>query len=249
MQNKIYTLITGASGGIGIETVKLALERGYVVIAAYRNSEKTHLFDSLVKKYTRNKLVLVPNFDLEDKNARLDSIKEIKKITNKLHYFIHVAGFLDINPLFKLNNENIYKSFEINYFSAIELISKISRMMLIAKDHDRAVTLVTSVSSRLGTPGRLAYSSAKGALETASRVLANELGGKKIRVNCVCPGLVNTKMLTDYTSDEEIEIMKGRTSLKRVGEPYEIANLILFLSSEKASYITGQVLNIDGGLL
>ena len=248
MQKETYTLITGASGGIGIETVKVALEHGYIVIAAYRNYEKTHLFDGLVKKYT-GKLFLVPEFDLEDKNARLDSIKAIKKITNKLHYFIHVVGFLDINPLFKLNNENIYKSFEINYFSAIELISKISRMMLVAKDHDRAVTLVTSVSSRLGTSGRLAYSSAKGALETASRVLANELGGKKIRVNCVCPGLVNTKMLTNYTSDEEIEIMKSRTSLKRVGEPYEIANLILFLSSEKASYITGQVLNIDGGLL
>jgi 3-oxoacyl-[acyl-carrier protein] reductase len=99
-----------------------------------------------------------------------------------------------------------------------------------------------------GNVGRSAYSSSKAGIISLSKTLSRELGAMNIRVNTVAPGLTNTDMMKDNTSEKVVENYISSVFLKRLGQPEEIANLILFLSSDKSKYITGQVIRVDGGV-
>ena len=111
-----------------------------------------------------------------------------------------------------------------------------------------SIVFISSSAAIDGNIGRSAYASSKSAIISQSKVLSRELGNKSIRVNSIAPGMTNTEMLLKNTPKELIEKIKNDLSLKRIADPEEIAKVVLFLSSDLSSYITGQVLRVDGGM-
>jgi 3-oxoacyl-[acyl-carrier protein] reductase len=116
--------------------------------------------------------------------------------------------------------------------------------MILAKKGGRIVTL-SSISALAGNPGQVNYGAAKAGIIGATRALAQELAKRKITANCVAPGLIETDMLAEIPLDEA----KKRIPMRRLGKPEEVAGLVCFLFSEKAAYITGQVISVNGGML
>ena len=116
------------------------------------------------------------------------------------------------------------------------------------KNKSGSIIFVSSTSALDGNIGRTSYSTSKSALNTLAITLSKELGSKNIRVNVIAPGLTNTDMMKNNTSEETIEDVVNNCSLNRVAESQEIANAILFFSCDLSSYITGQILRVDGGM-
>jgi len=136
--------------------------------------------------------------------------------------------------------------FEVDFFSQTNFTQYILKSMV--KNKKGSILYISSSSALDGNEGRSAYSSAKSALITQSKVLSRELGVHNIRVNTIAPGLTDTDMMKKNTTQETIKDVLSTVSLRRIARTEEIANTALFLSSELSSYITGQVIRVDGGM-
>ena len=136
--------------------------------------------------------------------------------------------------------------FEINYFSQILLTQSITKIMVRQKAG--SIINISSSAAIEGNEGRMAYASSKAAIIASTKVMAKELAMYNIRVNAIAPGLTETDMMQDSTSKEALEYTLQRICMRRIGKPEEIANVALFLSSELSTYMTGQVLRVDGGM-
>ena len=136
--------------------------------------------------------------------------------------------------------------FEIDFFSQTNFTQYILKSMV--KNKKGSILYISSSSALDGNEGRSAYSAAKSALITQSKVLSRELGVHNIRVNTIAPGLTDTNMMKKNTTQETIKDVLSRVSLRRIASTEEIANTALFLSSDLSSYITGQVIRVDGGM-
>ncbi|MCW2482470.1 SDR family NAD(P)-dependent oxidoreductase, partial [Candidatus Symbiopectobacterium sp. NZEC135] len=141
--------------------------------------------------------------------------------------------------------EQMKKTFSINFFSQMFFTQYITKMMLRQKKG--SVINVASISALDGNPGQLSYAASKAALIAATKTLSAELAPKGIRVNAVAPGVIQTAM-TANLPQEVLRRQMARCELKRLGLPEEVANAILYLASDASSYITGQVVRIDGGI-
>ena len=136
--------------------------------------------------------------------------------------------------------------FETDFFSQTNFTQYILKSMV--KNKIGSILYISSSSALDGNEGRSAYSSAKAAMINQAKVLSRELGVHNIRVNTIAPGLTDTDMMKENTSKETIKEVAFRTSLKRIADPKEIANAALLISSDLSSYITGQVIRVDGGM-
>ena len=136
--------------------------------------------------------------------------------------------------------------FEINFFSQTIFTQYILKSMI--KNKNGNIIYISSTSGIDGNEGRSAYSSAKAAMIAQAKALSKEVGVHNIRVNAIAPGLTDTDMMKQNTKEQIIKEVTSRTSFKRVGRPEEIANAVLMLSSELSSFITGQVIRVDGGM-
>ena len=116
------------------------------------------------------------------------------------------------------------------------------------KNKEGSITFISSTSATDGNIGRSAYVASKASINSLTKVLSRELGSYNIRVNAIAPGLTDTDMMKENTPEKFVKETINSTSLKRIGNPKEIANVALFLSSEMANYVTGQVLRVDGGM-
>jgi 3-oxoacyl-[acyl-carrier protein] reductase len=151
------------------------------------------------------------------------------------------------NSLFQMTNQKKLKEiFQVNFFSQIHLTQLISREM--QKNKKGSIIFISSTSAEGRDYGRFAYSSSKAAISSVTRVLAKEFGSYNIRVNSVNPGLTNTDMMRLNIKKDALDFELKKTSLGRIAETYEIANLVAFLASDLSTYITGQNIRIDGGL-
>ena len=134
----------------------------------------------------------------------------------------------------------------VNFIKPILLVNSIVSQYI--KKGIKSVVFISSTSSIEGDPGRLQYSASKSALNLASRVLSKEIGKSGIRVNAVLPGLIDSPMLFQNTSEQEIDFRISQLSLRRLGQGFEVANLVHFLVCDESSYVTGQNIRIDGGM-
>ena len=140
----------------------------------------------------------------------------------------------------------IRKIFEINFFSQTIIIQKVLKNMM--RQRKGSIINISSSSEIFANEGRSIYSASKASFSTLLRSVSKEIGKSKIRINTITPGLINTKMLNNNTDPEVIKLNINRTSIKKIGEPEEIANVALFLASELSSYITGETINVNGGM-
>jgi len=233
-------LITGASSGIGKALVSLLDNSSNHLILIGRDKKKlVNLSNDLVSKFT------LIEFDLED----IDNIKLLLcQIPSVIDGFAHCAGIDSTLPLKNITYAKFEKSIKINMFSFIELM----KLLAYSKSNSNTwtnVVAISSIASHYGGVAQTIYSASKAALEAAVRVLSKELISKKIRINCVSPGLVNTEMTKRWMERIGIDDIDSlsKMQLSGIAEPIEIANIIDFLLSSKSSHIVGQNISVDGG--
>ena len=243
LKNK-NAVVTGCNKGIGKEILRTFSNNGANVFACSRT------IDDNFKKFckdleNRNKTTVTPiNLDLEDEN----NIKSAASLINvEIDIIVNCAATIQTSLFQMTTQKDLNKIFQINVFSQILFTQYILKKMIKNKNGG-SVIFVSSTSAIDGNKGRNAYASTKSALITQAKVLSKELGLKNIRVNAVAPGLTDTEMLKRNSPESLINKMKENISLGRIAKPEEIANVILFLSSDLSSYITGQVIRVDGGM-
>lgn len=239
-------LITGAGGGIGNAALeKLASNGGNIWACSHKKSDEFE--NKILELAEKNHVWIKPvYFDLKDEQAVKEQIASIAKEKLPIDVLINNAGMAHGGVFQMTSMETLKEVFQINFFSQIYITQLVSRLMMRRK---RGVIInMASVGGIEAAEGYIAYGSSKAALIYATKALSKELGNMGIRVNAIAPGLVNTRM-GHYKSDKEIERVLERTVLNRMAEPEEIAEAMVYLASDKAAFITGQVLVIDGGRL
>ncbi|MCW2474357.1 MULTISPECIES: SDR family NAD(P)-dependent oxidoreductase [unclassified Symbiopectobacterium] len=238
-------VITGCLQGIGRATLEAFAREGANVYACCQNEDAD--FDKytidLSEKYGVS--IIPVYFDFLDETAIKHGVSVILKDKKNIDVLVNVAG-VTLDALFHMvTMEQMKKTFSINFFSQMFFTQYITKMMLRQKKG--SVINVASISALDGNPGQLSYAASKAALIAATKTLSAELAPKGIRVNAVAPGVIQTAM-TANLPQEVLRRQMARCELKRLGLPEEVANAILYLASDASSYITGQVVRIDGGI-
>lgn len=237
-------LITGASGGIGRATAIKFLQNGYFVIAQYNTDIDgiKQLNNSLTEEQSQRLFTIKADFNNADGVNKM--ISDVLKSFARLDVVVNNAG-VGLYKLITQTEEGEWdKLFNVNVKSAF-IISKQVLPAMINAGHGSIIN-VSSMWGNVGASMEVGYSASKSALIGFSKALAKEVAPSGIRVNCVCPGVIDTKMNARF-SEEDILQLKEQTPLGRIGSAQEVANLIYFLSSEEASFITGQTISCDGG--
>jgi len=238
--------ITGAASGIGKATAELLWDRGASVSIsdidiAGLNDTKQALLDRTHKEVQR---VLVKQVDIRNPEAVNEWIKETIRDLGSLDYAANVAGGADrMAPMIEKSNSDFDFAIDVNLKGAFNCM----RAQAAYLSSGSAIVNVSSMGGVIGSAGFSLYSAAKGGLNTLTAVTARELGSKNIRVNAITPGIVLTPALLTTGKDiikPSIEI----TALGRGAQPIEMAKVIAFLLSEEASYITGAIIRVDGGM-
>lgn len=232
-------LVTGASSGIGKSIAIECSRMGANVIITARN--ETRLQDTLSKMEKGNHQIFIANLEVED---------EIDSLINSipvLHGIVHSAGIAMPVPFNFISREKIKNIFDINYCSPILLSQKALKAKKIIKGG--SIVFVSSISGVICSyVGGTLYSSTKGAINGAIKGMAIELASKKIRVNSVVPGMINTNILENgEIAQEQLEADKKNYPLGRYGEPEDVAHAVIYLLSDASQWVTGSNLLIDGG--
>ena len=245
LKNK-NTVITGCNRGIGKEIVRVFAENGANIWACVRKESGT--FSKYINNLEQKHSVSINPvyFDLSDEEQIKNGVKTIKETKEPVDILVNNAGVI-FTALFQMTSmKKLKEMFEINYFSQMLLTQYISRIMMRQKSG--SIINISSSAALEGNEGRTGYASAKAAMITSTKVLAKELAPYNIRVNAVAPGLTQTEMMTSSTPEDALKETLNRICMKRVGQPEEIANSVLFLASDLSSYMTNQVLRVDGGM-
>lgn len=239
-------LITGCSRGIGKSMVEQFAKQNAHVFACCRSYSESFEDDiqNICEKYAVEITPLY--FDITDKNAVKEIIQNIMKEQIPIDVLINNAGIVKENSLFSMTKmETIRDVFEVNFFAQTLLLQYVSRIMM--RQRRGSIINLSSIAAIDGEPGQYEYSASKAAIIGATRSLSSKLGKYGIRVNALAPGLIATDMLEQMESGF-LDQMKGKIVMDRLGQPEEIANAAVFLASDMSSYITGQVLRVDGGM-
>ncbi|CAL4323643.1 3-oxoacyl-[acyl-carrier-protein] reductase FabG [Buchnera aphidicola (Protaphis terricola)] len=241
MKNKKKTaLITGASQGIGKAIALKFLNKGIRVIG----TSTTQNGVNKINKYLKNNgfgLIL----DLKNTNSISEKIKEIYKKVYFIDILINNAGIKSDKLLIYMNNKEWEDIIKVNLTSIFYISKEIIRSM-IKKKEGRIIT-ISSMIGYTGNKGQVNYSTSKAGLIGFHKSLALELASKNITVNIVAPGLIKTNFIKDLNIFQYKKYLSN-IPMKRLGTAEEIANVVMFLSSEKSSYITGQTLHVNGGM-
>ena len=239
-------IITGSSRGIGKSTLEKKKKNRADIIAC----SKTHSTD-LLKYYSQieieNNIKIYPYFfDFSDEEMVRETLKNILSEHKVIDILVNNAGEIQTSIFLMTPVKKIKENFDINYFSLLTFTQVIAKKMMGKKKGN--IINISTTAAIDGIEGRLAYSSSKAALITTTKVLSKELGRFNIRVNAIAPGLTDTDLMRNNHSPEVIKEVIDSLSLGRLADPNEIANAVLFLASEQSSYITGQVIRVDGGM-
>ena len=245
LKNKTVVL-TGCNRGIGKAILGVLAKNGASIWACVRQLDDDFIdFTKGVEDDHEVNITPVP-FDLADEGQVKEGINTIRSAKQPVDILVNNAGVI-FTALFQMTSVAKMKEvFEINYFSQILLTQSITKIM--ARQKAGSIINISSSAAIEGNEGRMAYASSKAAIIASTKVMAKELAMYNIRVNAIAPGLTETDMMQGSTSKEALEYTLQRICMRRIGKPEEIANVALFLSSELSSYMTGQVLRVDGGM-
>lgn len=231
-------LITGGSRGIGAACVRAFSDGENKVAFIYGSSDR-------LAAEMQNEYNAIPiKADLSDINEIKNAATWATNALGGIDILVNNAGVSNIGLFNDLSDDDWQRLLNINLSSTVLLTRELSKHMI--SQHYGRIINVGSVWGRCGASCEVAYSATKSALRGFTMALAKELGPSGITVNCVEPGVIKTQM-NDCFDEDTIEQLKEETPVCRLGEPYEVAELIRFLASDKAAFITGQCIGIDGG--
>jgi 3-oxoacyl-[acyl-carrier protein] reductase len=233
-------IVTGASGGIGNAIIKKLNEAGANILASGTRIEK---LEELKKNYEKIKIL---KFDI----SQSDKIEEfIENATNELggnlDGIINNAGITQDNLAIRMSLEEWEKVININLTSTF-LLSKFAIKKML-KNKSGKIVNITSVVGHTGNLGQANYTASKAGIVAMSKSLAIEYAKKNININCISPGFIKTAM-TDKIDEKFKEVIISKIPSARLGEPDDIANAVLFLSSDQSNYINGETIHVNGGM-
>ena len=240
LENKIC-IITGAAQGIGREIARRFAEDGAIVYAC----DRQQLDDSKIQEFENLKVHYL-SFDLTDAAAVKQALMQVFKTEGRIDVLVNNAGVVFNRKIGMIMREETELMFRINVIAVLELIQLVSRLM--ARNGGGSIVNIASVTAVLGSPGQVAYSATKGAIIALTKSAAKELAPQGIRVNAVAPGIVKTERFAELyeANGEKIDERISRIALGRLGTPEDVANACSFLASDRASYISGHILGVDG---
>jgi len=237
-------VVTGCRRGIGRAVLERFAEHGAHLFACIRSRDEEFEAWAGGLAHRTGVQIEVVAFDLQEDEEVRAGLRSILKGRPSVDILVNNAG-VSSGALFGLTSSaELRRVFEVNYFAQVRFTQGILRAM--GRGEGGAIVNVGSTAGLIGDPGTTAYGASKAALMLTSRTLAAELGEQGIRVNAVAPGLTRTDMLDDMEAGARERIMEA-TALGRPAEPHEVADVILFLASDLSSYVTGQVIRVDGG--
>lgn len=223
-------VIIGCGSGIGLATAK-ELHKTHQLLGISRT--KTSEIDNL-------------NIQFYEKNILSDSLEDIT-FPEKIDGLVYAPGSINLKPFNRLTEEDFRNDFEINVLGAVKIIQKL--LSNLKKSDNASIVLFSSVAAKTGMPFHASIATSKAAIEGLTKSLAAELAAQKIRVNAIAPSLTDTPLASQLLSSEERrEASAKRHPLQKIGQPEEIAKMVVFLLSESGSWITGQTIGIDGGI-
>lgn len=238
-------LITGGSRGIGAACVRAFAEDGYSVVFLYNRSEEKA--QSLVQSLrAEGRDVAAYHCDLSDPARVRATLSDILRIYHRIDALVNGAGIAHIGLFTDMVEEEWDHLFAVNVRSAFSVTKAVLPGMI--SEQKGSIVNVSSMWGEVGASCEVAYSATKAALIGLTKALAKEVGPSGVRVNCVTPGVIDTDMNAQLTDDDRAALC-DETPLGRIGEADEVAQMILFLCSDRASFITGQIVGISGGLV
>ena len=235
--NKIV-LVTGASRGIGLEVAKLFSKEGYKVIGTSRG-------DFNLGDLIGDSSAMSVQLDLMSKESINDLFESLKSKDILPSVLINNAGITKDQLFLRMKDKDWDEVIETNLNGLFRVTKAFIKPMV--KNKFGRVINISSVAGLMGNSGQVNYSSSKSAMVGFSRSLAKELGSRNITSNVVAPGFIETDMTTFLNDDDKIEVSKN-IPMKRFGTVEDVAKCIVFLASDNANYITGQIISVDGGL-
>lgn len=245
LKNK-NAIITGAAGGIGKATVEcFAANEANIWACELRSSES---FEQDMRDISEKYGVWIETvyFDVTDEEQVKNAVKQIRSKKVSVDILANIAGIVAPSTSFPMTEmTKIKKVFEVNFFALTLLTQYISRLMI--RQNSGNIVNIASIAGIDGDPAQYEYAASKAAVIGGTKKLARELASNNIRVNAIAPGMIQTEMGAHIEDNLRDEIL-AKVMMKRMGRPEEIANAIAFVASDMASYMTGQVLRVDGGI-
>jgi 3-oxoacyl-[acyl-carrier protein] reductase len=238
-------IITGASRGIGRGIAKIFVENGCAVAFTYNSNKEAA--DNLVAELSSEE-VKVKGYksNAANYNEAQKLVEEVLVDFGSLDILVNNAGITKDNLLMRMSEEDFDQVIEINLKSIFNMTKAIQRTFL--KQRHGSLIHMSSVVGVKGNAGQANYAASKAGMIGFSKSVALELGSRNIRSNVIAPGFIETEM-TDKLSEDVVQGWRDGIPLKRGGQPEDVANACVFLASDLSSYITGQVLHVDGGML
>ena len=231
-------LITGGTRGIGAACSEIFFKNGYSVYATYNNDEKS------AKEISEKLGIKVYRMNIADRNSVKETLSQIINEAGSIDALVNNAGIAQQKLFIDLEDNDWDNMIDTNLTGIYNVTKEVLKNML--SKNSGAIVNVSSIWGQCGASCEVHYSAAKAGIIGFTKALAKEMALSGIRVNCVAPGMIETQMNSAF-SKEDIEGICEEIPMGRCGTPVECAELIYFLSSEKASYITGQIIGINGG--
>ena len=236
--DKKIVFITGVSRGIGLELAKCFLNDGYFVIGTSRSE-----FNLSSALGSENCLHLP--LDVTNRDQISSCIKKLKEEDIVPNVLINNAGITKDQLFLRMKDEDWDDVIDSNLTSVFNVTKLFIKTMV--KNRSGKIINISSVAGLMGNPGQVNYSASKAGLGGFTRALAKEVAARNITVNCIAPGFIETDM-TNHFKEKELENILNQIPANKMGNPQNIADLALFLASDKGEYITGQTISVDGGL-
>jgi 3-oxoacyl-[acyl-carrier protein] reductase len=236
-------LVTGGSGGIGESICLEMAKQGAIVIINY-NSNKQSALEIAQKIGNIGFKSEIYKADVSDLDQVIEMVNSVYKKFGKIDILVNCAGITRDNLLMRMSEKQWDDVITTN-LNGVFNTSKATVRYMIKQRYGRIIN-ISSIVGIYGNPGQTNYAAAKAGIIGFTKALAKEVGSRQITVNSIAPGFIKTKM-TEFLADKT-SLIEERIALRRLGKPEDVANLAVFLASEEAGYITGQVIAVDGGL-
>ena len=231
-------IITGCSRGIGRAIMETFARNGAVVYAV-------DLMEGGMDDVASGRII--PCYlDICDTKAIVALVQRVKKEQGKIDILVNNAGIMLDSLIPMVTDSQIQKTFEVNVFAMMHFIQYVSKVM--KRQHSGSIVNAASIMGISGNYAQMVYAASKGAVIALTKSAAKELAKDGIRVNAVAPGTINTSLL-QKTPEETLDKIKSRICWGQLGTPEEVANAYMFLASDLSSYISGQVLGVDGMMI